>query len=79
MVVFRSEPLNQCGHHEHIEDFVMKCVESICSCSENSVNDFSECRCKAISGLVTQCYISNSTVEISDWRILHDCRRHKYF
>lgn len=56
----------------------MKCVESICSCSENSANDFSECRCKAISGLVTQCYISNSSVELSDWRILHDCRNYKY-
>ncbi|VVC41699.1 Hypothetical protein CINCED_3A025143 [Cinara cedri] len=71
--VFRSEPLNQCGLHANIEEFVMKCVENICSCSENSVNDFSECRCKAISGLVTQCYVSNSTVELSDWRILHDC------
>lgn len=71
--VFRSEPLNQCGENQNIEDFVMKCVESICSCSENSVNEFSECRCKAISGLVTQCYITNSSVELSDWRILHDC------
>uniref|UniRef100_A0A481MQJ2 Hemolectin n=1 Tax=Nipponaphis monzeni TaxID=196483 RepID=A0A481MQJ2_9HEMI len=70
---FRLEPLNHCGKHENIEELVMKCVERICSCSENSASDYSECRCKAISGLVTQCYISNSSVELSDWRILHDC------
>lgn len=69
-------PLSQCGQHENTEELIMKCVESICSCSENSAaNDYSECRCKAISGLVTQCYVSNSSVELSDWRILYDCRK----
>lgn len=53
----------------------MKCVEKICSCSENSPNDASECRCKAISGLVTECHTKNSSVELSDWRLLHDCRK----
>ncbi|XP_050428341.1 hemocytin-like [Adelges cooleyi] len=70
---FRSEPLNQCEHFVNIDEYVMKCVESICSCLENSASEMSECRCKAISGLVTQCYTTNSSVELSDWRLLHDC------
>ncbi|XP_050525527.1 hemocytin [Daktulosphaira vitifoliae] len=71
--IFKSQPLSRCGDFVNIDEFIMKCVEKICSCSENSANDASECRCKAISGLVTQCYTMNSSVELSDWRLLHDC------
>ncbi|KAK9502170.1 hypothetical protein O3M35_012753 [Rhynocoris fuscipes] len=67
-----EEPISQCGEQINLEKLLSQCVESVCSCMENSRN-IDQCRCQAILDAVTECQAKMPSLDLSLWRIEQDC------
>ncbi|XP_030749920.1 hemocytin [Sitophilus oryzae] len=72
----KEQPLGQCAKVLDIEGFISRCLETTCSCLEKSPDNHTaaeECRCNAMQTFVIDCLSTDSSVDLSDWRVLQDC------
>ncbi|KAJ8974052.1 hypothetical protein NQ317_002298, partial [Molorchus minor] len=72
----KEQPLSLCARVLDIETFISRCLETTCSCLEQSLNNHtaeSECRCEAMQAFVIDCLSADSSIDVSDWRMQQDC------
>lgn len=72
----KDQTLSPCAKVVNIEAFVSRCLETTCACLENAVNDHNaeeKCRCQAMQTFVVDCLTADNTIDLSDWRMQHDC------
>ncbi|KDR23192.1 Hemocytin, partial [Zootermopsis nevadensis] len=68
------EPLfAQCRGVVSVEKYISYCIETACSCLQAANSTEAGCRCQALLGFVTQCTAAESSVDLSSWRVQHDC------
>ncbi|PNF36643.1 hypothetical protein B7P43_G19101, partial [Cryptotermes secundus] len=68
------EPLfAQCGGVVSVEEYISHCIETACSCLQATRSTEAGCRCQALLGFVTQCTAADPSVDLSSWRVQHDC------
>ncbi|XP_063233046.1 hemocytin isoform X2 [Bacillus rossius redtenbacheri] len=70
--VVREKPLSLCKDRVKVDQFVARCVQSVCSCLLSNSSD-ADCKCKALANFVTDCQMADSGVDLSSWRVAHDC------
>jgi hypothetical protein len=59
-----------------VEKYISYCIETACSCLQAANSTEVACRCQALLGFVTQCTAAESSVDLSSWRVQHDCREY---
>lgn len=76
----REKTFAPCGKAIDLDTFVSHCLETTCTCLEAAGNDKSaqeSCRCKTLQNFVVDCLVTDSNLELIDWRMIHDCRKSK--
>ncbi|XP_068082174.1 hemocytin [Anabrus simplex] len=68
----RLEPLSKCRAAVNTDQFQSHCIETVCEClaANSSIED---CRCQALLNFVIQCQEADSSIDLTGWRIQHDC------
>ena len=57
-----------------MEKYVSHCIETTCSCLQATNSTEAGCHCQALLGFVSQCTAADSSVDLSTWRVQHNCR-----
>lgn len=73
----KEESLQRCGQVMDVESFISRCLETTCTCLEQSLqNETAEesCKCQALQSFVDDCLSKNPNVDISNWRVEQNCR-----
>lgn len=66
--------MSKCGLEVNLDKLLSQCVESICLCMQSS-NSSEDCRCQALLEIVTECQVKMPRLDLSIWRVEHDCRK----
>uniref|UniRef100_A0AAR5PSZ2 F5/8 type C domain-containing protein n=1 Tax=Dendroctonus ponderosae TaxID=77166 RepID=A0AAR5PSZ2_DENPD len=72
----KEQPLGQCGKVMDIEAFVSRCLDTTCACMERSEGNHTaseQCRCQAMQTFAIDCLSTDSSIDLSDWRMQQDC------
>nr|XP_023019258.1 hemocytin-like [Leptinotarsa decemlineata] len=72
----KDQSLAACGKVVNTDAFISRCLETICTCLERSVDNHTAeegCRCQALQSFVVDCLSADNTIDISDWRLQQDC------
>lgn len=69
------EPFNVCELTMNLDDYVSKCVESLCTCANSATNFDEECRCQMLENFASKCLSLQPGVDISSWRFKYECRK----
>lgn len=72
---YREPLFAQCGGVVSVEKYISRCIETACSCLQATKSTEAGCRCQALLGFVTQCTAADPSVDLSSWRVQHDCRK----
>jgi hypothetical protein len=68
------EPLfAQCRGVVNVERYVSHCIETTCSCLQATNSIEAGCQCQALLGFVLECTAADSSVDLSTWRVQHNC------
>lgn len=62
-----------------MDSSISRCMETTCSCLEQvglNVTAQEECRCQSMQSFVVDCLSADNTIDLSDWRMEHDCRKY---
>ncbi|KAF7276957.1 hypothetical protein GWI33_009615, partial [Rhynchophorus ferrugineus] len=71
-----EQPLGECAKVLDIESFISRCLETTCNCLEKAPSNHTaaeECRCNAMQTFVIDCLSTDSSIDLSDWRMIQDC------
>ncbi|XP_065200216.1 hemocytin isoform X2 [Planococcus citri] len=71
--VFRTEPFNVCDLTINLDDYIPKCMESLCTCANSATNFDKECRCQIMESFASKCLSLEQGIDISSWRIKYEC------
>lgn len=55
-----------------LDKFVSRCLENACSCLRANTS-YDSCRCRLLTGFVSECEAAAPRVDLSYWRTVHDC------
>ncbi|XP_017781781.1 PREDICTED: hemocytin [Nicrophorus vespilloides] len=72
----KSQVLSPCSKVIVVDTFISRCLESTCACLQNAVDNSTaedQCRCKALETFVVDCMTADNDIELTDWRMLHEC------
>lgn len=73
--LYRSEPFNVCDLTINLDDYIPKCMESLCTCANSATNFDKECRCQIMESFASKCLSLEQGIDISSWRIKYECRK----
>jgi hypothetical protein len=76
LYAYREPVFAQCEAVVNVDKFISHCIETACSCLQAANSTESGCRCQALLGFVTQCTAADSSIDLSSWRVQHDCREY---
>nr|CAH7739498.1 unnamed protein product [Callosobruchus chinensis] len=72
----KEQSLSPCARVLNMDFFISRCLESTCSCLQQSGNNHTaeeDCRCQSLQSFVVDCLSADSSIDISDWRMQQDC------
>nr|CAI5832157.1 unnamed protein product [Callosobruchus analis] len=72
----KEQSLSPCARVLNMDFFISRCLESTCTCLQQSGNNHTaeeECRCQSLQSFVVDCLSADSSIDISDWRMQQDC------